>query len=232
MSLARRLVAEGLGTALLLAVVVGSGIMAERLAGGNIAIALLANTLATGAGLVALILAFGPISGAHFNPAVTLADAWQGGLPWKHVPAYISVQIIGAFAGVACAHLMFGEPLFSASQHARAGYAQLWSEFVATFGLLAVIWGCVKSRASVVPFAVGAYISAAYWFTASTSFANPAVTLARAASDSFAGIRPMDAPGFIVAQLLGAWAATALFRWLQPATNSRAEDLIVPHSDR
>ena len=232
MSLPRRLVAEGLGTALLLAVVVGSGIMAERLAGGNVAIALLANTLATGAGLVALILTFGPISGAHFNPAVTLADAWQGGLPWKHVPAYISVQILGAFAGVATAHLMFGEPLFSASQHVRAGYAQLWSEFVATFGLLAVIWGCVRSRASVVPFAVGAYISAAYWFTASTSFANPAVTLARAASDSFAGIRPIDAPGFIVAQLLGAWAATALFRWLQPAASQRAADLIVPHSDR
>lgn len=232
MNLARRMVAEGLGTALLLAVVVGSGIMAERLAGGNVAIALLANTVATGAGLITLILTFGPISGAHFNPAVTLADAWQGGLAWKHVPAYISVQIIGAFAGVACAHLMFGEPLFSASQHARAGYAQLWSEFVATFGLLAVIWGCVKSRPSVVPFAVGAYISAAYWFTASTSFANPAVTLARAASDSFAGIRPIDAPGFIVAQLLGAWAATALFRWLQPASNQRTADLIVPHSDR
>ena len=197
MSLARRVVAEGLGTAQLLAVVVGSGIMAERLAGGNVAIALLANTLATGAGLIALILTFGPISGAHFNPAVTLADAWQGGLAWKHVPAYISVQVLGAFAGVAAAHLMFGEPLFSASQHARAGYAQLWSEFVASFGLLAVIWGCVRSRPSVVPFAIGAYISAAYWFTASTSFANPAVTLARAASDSFAGIRPIDAPGFI-----------------------------------
>lgn len=232
MNLARRLVAEGLGTALLLAVVIGSGIMAERLAGGNVAIALLANTLATGAGLVALILTFGPISGAHFNPAVTLADAWQGGLAWREVPAYISVQIIGAFAGVAAAHLMFGEPLFSASQHARAGYAQLWSEFVATFGLLAVIWGCVKSRPSVVPFAVGAYISAAYWFTASTSFANPAVTLARAASDSFAGIRPLDVPGFIVAQLLGAWAATALFRWLQPTSTQHAADLIVPHSDR
>lgn len=232
MNLARRMVAEGLGTALLLAVVVGSGIMAERLAGGNVAIALLANTIATGAGLVALILAFGPISGAHFNPAVTLADAWQGGLAWKHVPAYISVQIIGAFAGVAAAHLMFGEPLFSASQHARAGYAQMWSEFVATFGLLAVIWGCVKSQPRVVPFAVGAYISAAYWFTASTSFANPAVTLARAASDSFAGIRPMDAPGFIVAQLLGALAATALFRWLQPTSSQRTAELIVPHPDR
>ena len=232
MSLARRVVAEGLGTAFLLAVVVGSGIMAERLAGGNVAIALLANTIATGAGLVALILTFGPISGAHFNPAVTLADAWQGGMAWKHVPAYISVQVVGAFAGVAAAHLMFGEPLFSASQHTRAGSAQLWSEFVATFGLLAVILGCVKSRASVVPFAVGAYISAAYWFTASTSFANPAVTLARAASDSFAGIRPIDAPGFIVAQLLGAAAATALFRWLHPISPQQAADLIVPHPDR
>ena len=231
MSLSRRVVAEGLGTAFLLAVVVGSGIMAERLAGGNVAIALLANTVATGAGLVALILTFGPISGAHFNPAVTLADAWQGGLPWKQVPAYITVQIIGAFAGVAAAHLMFGEPLFFASQHERAGFAQLWSEFIATFGLLAVIWGCVRSRPSVVPFAVGAYITAAYWFTASTSFANPAVTLARAASDTFAGIRPVDAPGFIVAQLLGALAATALFRWLLPDPTRHAQDLIVPHQD-
>jgi len=231
MSLSRRLVAEGLGTAFLLAVVVGSGIMAERLAGGNVAIALLANTVATGAGLVALILTFGPISGAHFNPAVTLADAWQGGLAWKHVPAYLTAQIIGAFAGVAAAHLMFGEPLFFASQHERSGLAQLWSEFVATFGLLAVIWGCVRSRASAVPFAVGAYITAAYWFTASTSFANPAVTLARAASDSFAGIRPIDAPGFIVAQLLGALAATALFRWLLPEPTKPAPDLLVPHSD-
>lgn len=231
MSLTRRVVAEGLGTALLLAVVVGSGIMAERLSGGNIAIALLANTVATGAGLVALILTFGPISGAHFNPAVTLADAWQGGLPWKYVPAYISAQIIGAFAGVAAAHLMFGEALFSASLHERAGFAQLWSEFVATFGLLAVIWGCVKSRASVVPFAVGAYITAAYWFTASTSFANPAVTLARAATDSFAGIRPADTLGFIIAQLLGALAATALFRWLVPDPTHSADELIVPHPD-
>ena len=232
MNLSRKMVAEGLGTALLLAVVVGSGIMAERLSGGNIAIALLANTVATGAGLVALILTFGPISGAHFNPAVTLADAWQGGLPWKHVPAYISAQIIGAFAGVAAAHLMFGEALFSASLHERAGFAQWWSEFVATFGLLAVIWGCVKSRASVVPFAVGAYITAAYWFTASTSFANPAVTLARATTDSFAGIRPADTPGFIIAQLLGALAATALFRWLVPDPTHRADELIVPHPDQ
>jgi glycerol uptake facilitator-like aquaporin len=158
--------------------------------------AVLANTLATGAGLIALILTFGPISGAHFNPAVTLADAWAGGVAWRDVPAYIVAQLVGAFAGVAAAHGMFDLPLFFASQHERAGPSQLWSEFVATFGLLAVIWGTVKSRPSVTPVVVGCYITAAYWFTASTSFANPAVTLARAASDTFAGIRPLDAPGF------------------------------------
>jgi glycerol uptake facilitator-like aquaporin len=214
---ARRAVAEALGTAALLAAVVGSGIMGERLAGGNIAIALLANSIATGAVLVALILAFGPISGAHFNPAVTLADASQGGLPWREAPVYIAAQIAGAFAGVAAAHLMFSEPLFFASRHARAGGAQLFSEFLATLGLLSVIWGCARQRSSVVPFAVGAYITGAYWFTSSTSFANPAVTLARAASDTFAGIRPADAPGFIAAQLAGAMAATLLFRWLAPS---------------
>ncbi|WP_211464859.1 aquaporin [Collimonas silvisoli] len=192
---ARRLVAEGLGTALLLAVVVGSGIMAERLAGGNVAIALLANAIATGVGLVALILMFGTISGAHFNPVVTMSEAWQKNMPASEVLPYILVQVIGAFAGVAAAHLMF----------------------VATFGLLAVIIGCSRSRPSVTPFAVAAYITAAYWFTSSTSFANPAVTLARAASNTFAGIRPIDAPGFIVAQLLGASAATLLFCWLYPA---------------
>jgi glycerol uptake facilitator-like aquaporin len=188
--------------------------MGERLAGGNVAVALLANTLATGAALVALILAFGSISGAHFNPAVTLADASQGGMSWSAVPVYLIAQVAGAFAGVAVAHLMFGEPLFTASRHARAGAPQVLSEFVATFGLLAVIWGCARSRTVAVPFAVAAYITAAYWFTASTSFANPAVTMARAATDTFAGIRPTDAPGFIVAQLAGAAAATALFRWL------------------
>jgi glycerol uptake facilitator-like aquaporin len=216
-SLGRRLAAESVGTALLLATVVGSGIMAERLAGGNVAVALLANTLATGAALVALILTFGPISGGHFNPAVTLADAWQRGIEWADVPPYVGAQVLGAFVGVAAAHLMFELPLFFASRHARSGPAQMFSEFVATFGLLAVIWGCVRTRAGAVPFAVAAYITAAYWFTASTSFANPAVTLARAASDTFAGIRPADAPGFIVAQLLGAAAATGLFRWLVPA---------------
>jgi glycerol uptake facilitator-like aquaporin len=216
-TIGRRLVSEALGTALLLATVVGSGIMAENLAGGNNAIALLANTVATGAGLVALILTFGPISGAHFNPAVTLADAIQGGITWKDVPLYIGAQLFGAFGGVAVAHIMFERALFSASEHMRTGPAQLVSEFVATFGLLAVIWGVSRKHAQLIPFAVGSYITAAYWFTASTSFANPAVTLARAASNTFAGIRPMDAPGFIVAELVGALSATLLFRWLLPA---------------
>lgn len=214
---ARRLIAEGLGTAFLLAVVVGSGMMAERLSGGNVAIALLANTIATGAGLVALILTFGPISGAHFNPAVTLSAAWQRNMPAREVLPYIAVQVIGAFAGVMAAHLMFEAPLLFASAHGRTGPAQWWSEFVATFGLLAVIIGCSRSRPAITPFAVASYITAAYWFTASTSFANPAVTLARAASDSFAGIRPVDAPGFILAQLAGAAAATIVFCWLYPA---------------
>ncbi len=216
-SLARRSVAEGVGTALLLATVVGSGIMGERLAGGNVAMALLANTLATGAVLVALILAFGPLSGAQLNPAVTLAVAWEGGLAWRDVPAYLGAQVVGAFAGVGTANLMFDLPLFALARHARHGPSQLLSEFVATFGLLAVISGCARRRPTAVPFAVGAYITAAYWFTASTSFANPAVTLARAASDTFAGIRPADVPGFVVAQLAGATAATALFHWLVPS---------------
>jgi glycerol uptake facilitator-like aquaporin len=216
-SLAKRSVAEGIGTAFLLAAVVGSGIMGDRLSGGNAAITLLANTLATGAALVALILTFGPISGAHFNPAVTLVDAWQRGRPWSEVPAYVLAQVSGAFAGVATAHLMFGAPLFSASQHVRGGAAQGLSEFVATFGLLATICGCSRTRPQVVPFAVAAYIVAAYWFTASTSFANPAVTLARAATDTFAGIRPADAPLFIACQFAGAVAATALFRWWAPS---------------
>ena len=226
----RRSVSECLGTALLLAAVVGSGIMGESLAQGNVAIALLANTLATGAALVALILTFGPISGAHFNPAVTLADAVEGGIPWREVPYYLVAQLAGAFMGVALAHAMFGHPLLVASQHAREGFPQLLSEFGATFGLLSIIWGCSRSRPSAVPFAVGAYITAAYWFTASTSFANPAVTLARAATDTFAGIRPQDAPGFIVAQLLGAAAATALCHWLMPASRSVSPDVLVPHA--
>lgn len=229
MSLSRRITAEAIGTALLLAAVVGSGIMGERLAGGNVAIALLANTIATGAALAALILTFGSISGAHFNPAVTIADASQHGLPWREVPAYILAQLIGAFAGVAIAHLMFGLPLFTPSPHARAGMAQMFSEFIAAFGLLAVIWGCLRFRSQAVPFAVAAYITAAYWFTASTSFANPAVTLARSVSNTFAGIRPIDAPGFIVAQLAGAMAATLLFRWLVPALPKNAEAVMLPH---
>lgn len=229
MSYARKFVAEAVGTALLLAAVVGSGIMGDRLSGGNVAIALLANTLATGAALVALILTFGPISGAHFNPAVTLADASQGGLPWREVPGYIAAQVAGAFAGVGAANAMFGEPVFFASRHARAGGAQMFSEFVATFGLLSVIWGCVRLRANAVPFAVGAYITAAYWFTASTSFANPAVTLARSASNTFAGIRLADVPGFVTAELAGAAAATILFRWLIPSLPRDASAVLLPH---
>ena len=213
-TLSRKLVAEALGTGFLLAVVIGSGIMGERLAGGNAAIALLANTLATGAGLLTLILVFGPISGAHFNPVVTLADATQGNTAWRHVPAYISAQCSGALLGVAAAHLMFAEPLFSAAQHVRSGGAQCWSEFVASFGLLCVISSCSRHRPGVTPFAVAAWITSAYWFTASTSFANPAVTLARAASDTFAGIRAQDVPGFMLAQLAGGGAAFLLMQWL------------------
>jgi glycerol uptake facilitator-like aquaporin len=222
--LPRRAASEAMGTALLLATVVGSGVMAERLAGGNVALALLANSVATGAALVALILAFGPISGGHFNPAVTLADASQGGLPWRQVPAYIGAQIAGAYAGIAVAHAMFELPAWFASQHVRSGPAQWFAELVATFGLLAVIWGCSRSRPEAVPLAVGGYITAAYWFTASTSFANPAVTLARAATDTFAGIRPSDAPAFVLAQLAGAALATAFFRWLAPARAVKSID--------
>jgi glycerol uptake facilitator-like aquaporin len=191
-SLARRVVAETIGTALLLTAIVGSGIMAERLSGGNMAVALLANTLATAGTLVALILTFAPVSGAHFNPAVTLAEAWQAGLSWRDVPAYVTAQVAGAIAGVACAHLMFDETLFQTSAHARFGAGQVLSEFVATFGLLSVIWGCARTRAAALPFAVGLYIAGAYWFTASTSFANPAVTIARALTNTFSGIRPVD----------------------------------------
>ncbi len=229
-NLARRLTAEALGTAILLATVIGSGIMGERLSEGNIAVALLANTLATGAILVAIILTFGQISGAHFNPAVTLCDAFNGGLKWRDVPFYILAQTVGAFVGVGIANVMFELPVFFTSQKVRTGSAQYLSEFVATFGLLAVIWGCVRLRSSVVvPFAVAAYITAAYWFTSSTSFANPAVTLARSMSDTFAGIRPIDAPAFVVAQLLGAFVATLLFRWLIPQIEG--DEIIVPHQE-
>lgn len=220
---ARRYVAEALGTAFLLAVVVGSGIMAERLAGGNVAIALLANTIATGAGLIALILMFGPISGAHFNPVVTISEAMQKNLPAAQVLPYILMQVLGAFAGVAAAHGMFELPMFFASEHVRTGAAQWWSEFVATFGLIAVIISTSRSRPAVTPFAVAAYITAAYWFTSSTSFANPAVTLARAASNTFAGIRPVDTGYFIAAQVLGALVATLLFAWLYPVPAKKTD---------
>jgi glycerol uptake facilitator-like aquaporin len=215
---------------MLLAAVVGSGIMADRLSGGNAALALLANTVATAAALVALILTFGPVSGGHFNPAVSLADASQGGLAWRDLPGYITAQLVGAVAGVWLAHLMFGEPVFMTSSQVRSGSAQMLSEFVATFGLLSVIWGCSRRRSDTVPFAVAAYIAAAYWFTASTSFANPAVTLARALSDTFAGIRPGDVPGFIVAQIAGAVTATILFRWLVPSLPQAADRVVVPRS--
>ena len=224
-----RCVSEFLGTAFLVAAVVGSGIMGERLAAGNIAIALLANTIATGAALVALILAFGPISGAHLNPAVTLADAIERGISWKEVPAYIAAQCVGGISGAIVAHLMFGLPSYSISLHERSGWPFVLSEFVATFGLLSVIWGCMRSRPGAMPFAVAAYITSAYWFAASTSFANPAVTIARSLSNTFSGIRPADVPLFIAAQLTGALAATFLFSWLAPNLRARANEVLIPH---
>jgi len=227
-SLGRRVTAELLGTAFLVIAVVGSGIMAERLSGGNVALALLANTIATGAALVALILAFGPISGAHFNPVVSLADALEHGLSWAEAGAYVIAQVTGGTAGTLLAHAMFGLPLISLSQHARHGIPQILSEFVATFGLMSVICGCSRSRPNATPFAVGAYITAAYWFTASTSFANPAVTIARCLSNTFAGIRPADVPAFILAQIAGGLAATLLFRWLWRDLARLAKDLVVP----
>ncbi|HXY49086.1 MAG TPA: MIP/aquaporin family protein [Terriglobales bacterium] len=230
-TLRSRITAEFVGTTFLLAAVVGSGIMGEGLSGGNVAVTLLANTIATGAALVALILTFGPISGAHFNPAVTLADASQRGIPWSEVPGYVIAQIAGAYVGVICAHLMFNLPVFSVSRHSRSGISQVFSEFIATFGLMSVIWGCSRLRSSVVPFAVGAYITAAYWFTASTSFANPAVALARSATDTFSGIRPADVPSFIAAELAGAAVATGLFRWLVPALPVLAPDILVRHAN-
>jgi glycerol uptake facilitator-like aquaporin len=224
-----RAVSEFLGTAFLAAAVVGSGIMGERLSGGNVAIALLANTIATGAALVALIFTFGPISGAHFNPAVTLADAFEHGISWTEVPAYIIAQCAGGIVGVVVAHLMFGLRWYSLSSHSRGGWSLVFSEFVATFGLLSVIWGCSHFRAGALPFAVASYIVAAYWFTASSSFANPAVTIARSVSDTFAGIRPADVPWFIVAQIAGASAATFLMGWLVPILKADAKDALVPH---
>ena len=214
MNLARRLAAEAIGTALLLAIVVGSGIMGERLSQGNDAIALLGNSIATGAGLAVLIFLFVPISGAHFNPVVTLVDAIDGKLNWRDASYYIPIQIIAALAGVAATHLMFNEPLFMPSDHARLGLSQWWSEFIATFGLIMVIKLSVHHNAKAVPLSVAAYITAAYWFTASTSFANPAVTIARSLTPTFAGIRPDGVIGFIVAQIFGAIVAATFSSWL------------------
>jgi glycerol uptake facilitator-like aquaporin len=208
---------ELVATAFLLIAVVGSGIMAERLSAGNTGLALLANAIATGGALVALILAFAPQSGAHMNPVVTLAAAATGGLRWHAVPAYLVAQIVGAILGVWLAHIMFDLPLWQFSQHVRTGVPQWVAEVVATFGLLMVIWGCRAHREPVTAFAVAAYITAAYWFTASTSFANPAVTIARALSNTFAGIRPADAPGFIVAEFLGLALVLPLLRRLSTA---------------
>jgi glycerol uptake facilitator-like aquaporin len=225
----RAVTAELIGTAFLLAGVVGSGIMGDRLAGGNVAIARLANSVATGAVLFALIVTFGPVSGAHFNPAVTLATWSQGGLPKTAAAAYVAAQLTGAILGVIGAHLMFEEPVIAWSHHARRGAPQALSEAVATFGLLATVWGSAR-RSSVAPLAVAAYITSAYWFTASTSFANPAVTIARSMTDTFAGIRPQDVLPFIASQLFGAALATALFRRLAPALVSRPDAVVQPHS--
>lgn len=214
MSLARQVTGELVGTAFLLATVIGSGIMGERLAGGNTAIALMANTLATGAILYVLIICFSRISGAHFNPVVTLGQALLGRFPWRHALPYVAAQVAGALLGVIAAHWMFGLPAWFSSEHVRAGPAQWWSEIVATFGLVVVIHACSRFRPDAIAASVGAYIAAAYWFTASTSFANPAVTVARAASDTFAGIRPVDAPGFVLAQFAGAILALVFAEWL------------------
>jgi glycerol uptake facilitator-like aquaporin len=228
-SLPRRAAAEALGTGLLLAAIVGSGIMGERLSGGNIALALLANSVATGAALVAILLSLGEISGAHLNPVVSLSMAWEKSLAWRDVPAYVASQCAGAMLGVAVADAMFSEPLFSVSLHARQGPPQWLSEAVATFGLVSVVWGCARTRPASAPFAVGAYITAAYWSTSSTSFANPAVTLARSVTNTFAGIRPTDVPAFIVAQLAGAVIATVVLRGLAPPLEKVAETFSQSH---
>jgi glycerol uptake facilitator-like aquaporin len=222
----RSLVAEFVGTAFLLAGIVGSGIMAQRLVGDNVGLALLANAVATGGVLVAVILAFGPVSGAHFNPLVTLGFAVRGDLPWGRVPAYIVAQSAGAFAGAGAANSMFGLPVFFASHHARSGVPLLLGEFIATFGLIGIIIACARFRPTAVAYAVGAYIVGAYWFTSSTSFANPVVTLARAATDTFAGIAPQDVLGFVLAQIVGGACATALLVWLIPATRSERKDMV------
>ncbi|WP_373378855.1 aquaporin [Cupriavidus nantongensis] len=221
-TLARRLVAEGLGTALLVAIVVGSGIRAERLAAGDTALALLANSLATGAGLVALLVSLGPVSGGHFNPVVSLSALVQGVLAPRDALRYVLVQLAGGVCGVLAAHAMFGEPALAWSAQSRAGASMWWSEFVATFGLVGVGIGTLRSRPQLVPFVVAGYITAGYWFTSSTSFANPALTLACALTDTFTGIRPQDVPGFVLAQIGGGLAATLLFHWLcrEPAAGT------------
>ncbi len=212
--MARKLFAEWLGTFFLVAVVIGSGIMAERLAGGNIALALLGNTIATGAILVVIILIFGPISGAHFNPAVTFAFLLRRDIDKRTAGYYVILQILGGITGAAVAHIMFELPLFEASVNVRTGISQWVAEFVATFGLVATIFGCIKSRPEAVPYAVGLFITAGYWFTSSTSFANPAVTIARTMTNTFSGIAPVDAPAFILAQLIAASVVVGVFGWL------------------
>jgi glycerol uptake facilitator-like aquaporin len=229
-TLARRAAAEFLGSAFLVAAVVGSGIMGERLSNGNAALALLCNSVATGAALVALILTFGPISGAHFNPVVTLSDAIERGIIWSDVPMYVGTQIFGGIVGTVAAHVMFGLPVISFSYHVRNGGAQIFSEFIATFGLLSVIWGCSRLRPDSVPLAVGAYITAAYWFTSSTSFANPAVTIARCLTNTFAGIRPRDVIPFVFAQVLGGIAATFVLRLFIPKSRRRPKGILMPQN--
>ena len=231
-SLLRRVVAEAVGSALLLVAIVGSGIMADRLSGGSVGLALLANALATGAALVALISSLAPVSGAHLNPVVTGSEASQAGMPWSEAGPYICAQVGGALVGVALANTMFGEPVFSWSQHARSGPRMFLSEIVATFGLVVVVRLCARQRPALTPFAVASYIAAAYWFTPSTSFANPAVTVARALTDTFTGIAARDVPGFLVAQALGAAAATALVAWLTPEPAAPAGSSGRPESTR
>lgn len=227
--LLKRSAAEAVGTGMLLATIVGSGIMAERLAGDEVAVALLANCLATGGVLTALILAFGPISGAHLNPVVTLSSAGLGRLPWNEAPCYLGAQMTGAFAGVGYANLMFDMPLYFPASRARNGLGVDLGEVIATFGLVIVIWACARYRAITVGPAVGAYIAGAHWFASSTSFANPAVTLARTMTDTFSGIRLLDTPAFILAQCLGAAAATVLFKWLAPDPSVRTQSVLSPN---
>lgn len=223
----RAVAAEFVGTAFLLLAVVGSGIMAQRLFGANVGLALLANAIATGGALIALILAFGSVSGAHLNPVVTVASAMRE-KNWDNVVPYVAAQLLGALTGTALANVMFGLSAFAASRHQRSGGAMMASEGVATFGLLAVIWGCARSRPAAAPYAVAAYIVGAYWFTPSTSFANPAVTIARSLTDTFSGIRPADVPAFVLVQFLGGLTATALFAWFGTGADAR---VVVPHSE-